>query len=102
PLIGTWAARLSQQLDDDGPDLEERLLAAEADPNVPMRLPEWQTERIDLTETVTSAGGTAEPAPRLYGLLPEWVAFRLAARPFRTNGTTLHFRVESSGSGARL
>ncbi|KRA34299.1 hypothetical protein ASD97_27160 [Streptomyces sp. Root63] len=102
PLIGTWAARLSQQQDDDGPDLEERLLAAEADPTVPMRLPEWQTERIDLTETVTSAGGTAEPAPRLYGLLPEWVAFRLAARPFRTNGTTLHFRVESSGSGARL
>ncbi|MFB6929139.1 pPIWI_RE module domain-containing protein [Streptomyces noursei] len=51
---------------------------------------------------MTSAGGTAEPAPRLYSLLPEWIAFRLAVRTFRTGGTTLHFRVESSGNGARL
>ncbi len=101
PLIGTWSAGMLPEDDDgDGPDLEEQLLTE--DPAVPVRLPCWETEHADLTETVTSAGGTAEPAPRLYSLLPEWVAFRLAARPFRTGGTTLHFRVESSGNGARL
>ncbi|MEU0840949.1 DUF3962 domain-containing protein [Streptomyces sp. NPDC005962] len=101
PLIGTWSAGLLREDDDgDGPDLEERLLTE--DPTVPVRLPRWEAEKVDLTETVTSTGGTAEPATRLYSLLPEWVAFRLAARPFRTRGATLHFRVESSGDGARL
>ncbi|MFF5438464.1 pPIWI_RE module domain-containing protein [Streptomyces achromogenes] len=101
PLIGTWAAGLLPGDDDgDGPDVEERLLAPE--PTGPVRLPHWETEWADLTETVTSAGGTAEPATRLYNLLPEWVAFRLASRPFRARGATLRFRVESSGSGARL
>ncbi|MFE3883478.1 pPIWI_RE module domain-containing protein [Streptomyces lydicus] len=99
PLIGTWSAGLLREDDNaDGPDLEEQLL----DPAVPVRLQHWETEQVDLTETVTSAGGTAEPAARLYSLLPEWVAFRLANRPFRTGSTTLHFRVESSGNGARL
>ncbi|MFG2113638.1 pPIWI_RE module domain-containing protein [Streptomyces sp. NPDC048718] len=103
PLIGTWAARLVPESDDDdgaGPDLEERLWTE--DPAAGVRLPDWETEHIDLLETSTSAGGTAEPAVRLYSLLPEWIAFRLAARPFRTGGATLHFRVESSGDGARL
>ncbi|MFJ9891809.1 pPIWI_RE module domain-containing protein [Streptomyces sp. NPDC091280] len=101
PVIGTWAAGMYREEDDiEGADLEERFRSddqAEA-----VQLPHWEAESVDLTETVTSAGGTAEPATRLYGLLPEWVAFRLAARTFRTGGTTLHFRVESSGNGARL
>ncbi|MFJ6738187.1 pPIWI_RE module domain-containing protein [Streptomyces sp. NPDC091279] len=101
PLIGTWSAGLFREGDDcEGADLEESL--ASEDPAAALRLPEWETEAVDLTETVTSPGGTAEPAGRLYSLLPEWVAFRLAARPFRTRGTTLQFRVESSGNGARL
>ncbi|MFJ5095568.1 pPIWI_RE module domain-containing protein [Streptomyces sp. NPDC088557] len=102
PVIGTWAASLSPDCDEDDEtaDLEERLLTQ--DPAVPALLPRWESERVDLTETLTSAGGTAEPAARLYGLLPEWLAFRLAARPFRTGGATLHFRVESSGNEARL
>ncbi|MFS0695202.1 pPIWI_RE module domain-containing protein [Streptomyces nitrosporeus] len=99
PLIGTWAAGRFPE-DGDGLDIEERLLAE--DPATPVLLPHWETEQVELTETVTSAGGTAEPAPRLYHLLPEWIAFRLAARPFRTRGTALRFRVESSGDGARL
>lgn len=101
PLIGTWAAGLLPEDDEgDEPDLEQQLLTR--DPTAAVRLPGWEAEQVDLTETVTSDGGTAEPAARLYSLLPEWVAFRLAARPFRTRGVTLHFRVESSGNGARL
>ncbi|WP_406402660.1 pPIWI_RE module domain-containing protein [Streptomyces uncialis] len=102
PVIGTWAAGMYREEDDntEGADLEERLRSD--DPAEGVQLPHWEAEAVDLAETVTSPGGTAEPAARLYGLLPEWVAFRLAARPFRSGGTTLHFRVESSGSGARL
>ncbi|RLV10478.1 hypothetical protein CTZ27_00740 [Streptomyces griseocarneus] len=101
PVIGTWAAGMYREEDDtEGVDLEERLRSD--DPAEAIHLPRWEAESVDLAETVTSAGGTAEPAVRLYNLLPEWVAFRLAARTFRTGGTTLHFRVESSGNGARL
>ncbi|MGW1596291.1 pPIWI_RE module domain-containing protein [Streptomyces sp. NPDC002343] len=101
PVIGVWAAGMYREEDDtEGADLEERLRTDDSAEAV--HLPHWEAESIDLAETVTSAGGTAEPAARLYSLLPEWVAFRLAARTFRTGGTTLHFRVESSGNGARL
>ncbi|MBI0376937.1 DUF3962 domain-containing protein [Streptomyces albiflaviniger] len=101
PVIGTWAAGMYREEDDaEGADLEERLRSD--DPAEAVHLPRWEAESVDLAETVTSAGGTAEPATRLYSLLPEWIAFRLAARTFRTGGTTLHFRVESSGNGARL
>ncbi|MFJ7327896.1 pPIWI_RE module domain-containing protein [Streptomyces cyaneofuscatus] len=101
PVIGTWAAGMYQEDEDaEGTDLEERLRSE--DPAIALPLPHWENETIDLAETVASAGGTAEPATRLYNLLPEWVAFRLAARTLRTRGATLHFRVESSGNGARL
>ncbi|MEV7896656.1 pPIWI_RE module domain-containing protein [Streptomyces cyaneofuscatus] len=101
PVIGTWAAGMYREDDDaEGADLEERLRSE--DPATAMPLPHWENETVDLAETAASAGGTAEPATRLYSLLPEWVAFRLAARTFRTGGATLHFRVESSANGARL
>ncbi|MFK0135717.1 pPIWI_RE module domain-containing protein [Streptomyces murinus] len=101
PVIGTWAAGMYRDEDDaESADLEERLRST--DPTEDVQLPHWEAEPVDLAETVTLAGGTAEPAARLYHLLPEWIAFRLAARVFRTGGSTLHFRVESSGNGARL
>ncbi|MFE3148772.1 pPIWI_RE module domain-containing protein [Streptomyces sp. NPDC059218] len=101
PVIGTWAAGMYREGDDtESADLEQRLRSD--DPAEAVQLSHWEVESVDLAETVTSAGGTAEPAARLYNLLPEWIAFRLAARTFRTGGTTLHFRVESSGNGARL
>ncbi|MDA2812793.1 DUF3962 domain-containing protein [Nocardiopsis sp. RSe5-2] len=101
PVIGTWSAGLSPDEDDtEGADLETRIRSG--DPAEAVQLPQWEAESIDLTETVTSAGGTAEPAARLYSLLPEWVAFRLAARTFHTGSMVLHFRVESSGNAARL
>ncbi|KND32838.1 hypothetical protein IQ63_22075 [Streptomyces acidiscabies] len=100
-VIGTWAAGMYREEDDtEGADLEEKLRSG--DHAEAVQLPHWETESVDLAETVTSPGGTAEPVPRLYSLLPEWVAFRLAARTLRTGGTTLHFRVESSAGGARL
>ncbi|MFJ8841338.1 pPIWI_RE module domain-containing protein [Streptomyces cyaneofuscatus] len=95
PLIGTWADALAA--DQDEVDLEEELWSeAEA---APLVLPGWETERIDLTEAVVSPGGTAEPLSRLYRLLPEAVAFRLAGAPFRTESGSLRFRVVSSGTG---
>ncbi|PJN27039.1 pPIWI_RE module domain-containing protein [Kitasatospora sp. CB02891] len=96
PLIGTWAAALSG--DEDGAVDLEQLLLADGEPEAPA-LPEWEAERVDLTETVVSCGGTAEPAARLYHLLPEAVAFRLAGTPFRAGGSVLRFRVVSSGTG---
>ncbi|OCC07672.1 pPIWI_RE module domain-containing protein [Streptomyces sp. PTY087I2] len=95
PLIGTWADTLAA--DQDEVDLEEELWSE--DEAAPLALPGWETERIDLTETIVSPGGTAEPLSRLYRLLPEAVAFRLAGAPFRTEGGSLHFRVVSSGTG---
>ncbi|MFE4974817.1 pPIWI_RE module domain-containing protein [Kitasatospora sp. NPDC056651] len=95
PLIGTWAAGLSDG-EDDEIDLEQQLKAEEGT-GAPV-LPDWEAERVDLTETVESAGGTAEPLGRLYHLLPEAVAFRLAGTPFRTDGGVLRFRVVSSGT----
>ncbi|MEU9331770.1 DUF3962 domain-containing protein [Streptomyces sp. NPDC048290] len=101
PLIGTWAgSRFTEDDDTDGPDLEEQLRTEPE--SAAVRLPRWETEPVDLTETVISTGGTAEPANRLYNLLPEAIAFRLAARPFRTRGATLRFRVERSGEGTNL
>ncbi|WP_328913028.1 MULTISPECIES: pPIWI_RE module domain-containing protein [unclassified Streptomyces] len=103
PLIGSWAADLFHTEDEDaseGSDLEEELLADDVTATV--QLPVWKAESVDLTETVTSTGGTAEPLRRLYNLLPESIAYRLASRPYRSHGATLQFRVVSSGNGAEL
>lgn len=62
PLIGSWAADLFHTEDEDaseGSDLEEELLADDVTATV--QLPVWKAESVDLTETVTSTGGTAEP-----------------------------------------
>ncbi|MFE7664635.1 pPIWI_RE module domain-containing protein [Streptomyces celluloflavus] len=108
PLVGTWAAGLLRGREDDetedddtrDPELEDRLL--ERLDVIVANLPSWESEPVDLTETSVSSGGTAEPARRLFSLLPEWVAHRLAARPFRALGPDIHFRVVSRESGAEL
>ncbi|MET8840367.1 DUF3962 domain-containing protein [Streptomyces rubiginosohelvolus] len=106
-LISTWAVGLgqSQESDEDvgeasrGDEEDELLRTVDLALN---QLPAWQTEHVDLTETRLSPGGTAEPAGRLYSLLPESIAFRLAARPYRTRGAELAFRVVSCDKGAEL
>lgn len=105
PLMAAWAGgtfrRDGDEEDGDADwELEDELLADGADTAI--GLPLWAAETVDFTETVMSAGGTAEPLRRLYNLLPEHVALRLAARPFRLHGTTLHFRAVSNGGGAEL
>ncbi|QIQ05119.1 pPIWI_RE module domain-containing protein [Streptomyces liangshanensis] len=101
PVIGTWASGLLVGGEgDDDDDLEETLLT-EGSASGP-RLPAWENTTIDLTETLISGGGTAEPEQRLYSLLPEQIAFRLAEHPLRIRGTILRFRVVSSASGTDL
>ncbi|MFI2611817.1 pPIWI_RE module domain-containing protein [Kitasatospora sp. NPDC018619] len=100
PVLGTWAAGLVGSDDGDDEELEDELLADTG--GAAVSLPSWETECVDLTETVISAGGTAEPLQRLYNLLPEAIAFRLVGSPYRTRGALLHFRVVSSGNGVEL
>ncbi|MEV5883821.1 DUF3962 domain-containing protein [Streptomyces sp. NPDC052020] len=108
PLVGTWAAGLLRGHEDDEteddetrePELEDRLL--ERLDTVVAHLPPWQAEPVDLTETSVSPGGTAEPARRLFSLLPEWAAHHLAARPCRVLGQDIRFRVVSREGGAEL
>lgn len=103
PLIGTWAAGLFRDDEEDeeyaeGPDGEPLT----DDAWLTEHLPVWETERVDFTESVPAPGGTAELPRRLYSLLPERIAFQLAAQPFRIGGTCLRFRVVSAPSGAEL
>ncbi|MFI6306735.1 pPIWI_RE module domain-containing protein [Amycolatopsis thailandensis] len=65
---------------------------------------EWLPVEIDLTSADLSAGGTALPPRRLYSLLPELVATRLAQRSFRareSDGET-RFRVVNRDQGTEL
>jgi hypothetical protein len=108
PLVGTWAAGLLRVREDDDTDdadagaleLEDRLL--ERLDTVVAELPAWETEEVDLTEATISPGGTAVPARRVFGLLPEWLAHRLAARPCHALGPGIRFRVVSREGGAEL
>ncbi|GAA1021797.1 hypothetical protein Aple_073150 [Acrocarpospora pleiomorpha] len=77
-------------------ELERVLNAVEANPLV------WSTEPVDLLESHLSPGGTVEPERRLYALLTEWLAARLAKRPYRTTGGELRFRVVSQSQGTEL
>ncbi|HEY3683832.1 MAG TPA: DUF3962 domain-containing protein [Streptosporangiaceae bacterium] len=64
--------------------------------------PTWSVEEIDLLESGLTEGGTAAPANHLYLLLAEWLAARLATRPYRTDGSELRFRVVGRDQGAEL
>ncbi len=66
--------------------------------------PEWSACAVELTGTDVSPGGTAAPHQRLYTLLPELLALRLAERPFRAEGATVDmwFRAIRLEHGAEL
>ncbi|GAB3487549.1 pPIWI_RE module domain-containing protein [Amycolatopsis cihanbeyliensis] len=65
---------------------------------------EWTSCSVELSGTDVSPGGTALPHRRLYTLLPELLALRLAERPFRAEGADRDtwFRVVRREHGAEL
>lgn len=67
-------------------------------------IPEWTTEPVQLGATPLSLGGTADPERRLYSLVPDVLAARLAARPYRSAGLEhdVWFRVVDREQGAEL
>ena len=66
----------------------------------------WQPETVNLLEHELSQGGTCVPAPRLYRLLPEVLADRIAAQaPYELCGEKVRFHrvaVDARSSGAEL
>ncbi|MBQ0928626.1 pPIWI_RE module domain-containing protein [Saccharopolyspora endophytica] len=66
----------------------------------------WQPERVDLLEHELSPGGTCVPAQRLYRVLPEVLADRIAAQPpYEFCGEHVRFHrvaVDARASGAEL
>ncbi len=96
-LTNAWLTRiLSRRGDADGDEVDTLLDALDD------ALPAWAPTSVDLTETTLTRGGTANPHRRLYHLVPEAVAARLAARTYRHEGTELSFRVVSSARGTEL
>ncbi|MCM6774512.1 DUF3962 domain-containing protein [Nocardia sp. CDC159] len=67
---------------------------------------QWGSEQVNLLEHAVSPGGTSLPADRLYRLLPEFLAERIAALPaYRHCGKELSFKrvaVDSRANGAEL
>ncbi|WP_322768755.1 pPIWI_RE module domain-containing protein [Frankia sp. Cr1] len=97
PLVTSWAMALRPEPEHDEAML--RVLTSMHD-----TIPEWTVESVDLTASAVTAGGTARPSPQLYALLPEVVAARLAARPFRSDGVArdVDFRVVVGNQLAEL
>lgn len=66
----------------------------------------WQPEMVDLLEHDLSPGGTCLPAPRLYRVLPEILADRIAAQPpYEFCGERVQFHrvaVDARANGAEL
>ncbi|MFJ3902133.1 pPIWI_RE module domain-containing protein [Streptomyces sp. NPDC090025] len=100
PLLSVWAAGLVPADGDDGPGTADDLF--DEIHSLVGRLPGWERETVDLARTEISPGGTAEPDPGLYSLLPEWIAFKLAQSPLRAAGRELAFRVVTADQGTEL
>ena len=63
---------------------------------------EWTREPADLFAAKQSVAGTAIPDRRLFALLPEQIAFHLAADTFGAGMDTLSFRVVTAEHGAEI
>src|SRR6266851_8905322 len=84
-LVAAWAADLPKGEDAAGlvSDTMRQLRADDL---------EWTQVPVDLLEQSVTAGGTAEPAERLYALLPEFLAWRIASQgPYAFEGVLLTF-----------
>ncbi|GAA2773462.1 pPIWI_RE module domain-containing protein [Saccharopolyspora taberi] len=65
-------------------------------------VPTWSRTEVDLAAATLTEGGTARPDPRLYQLLPEFAAARLASSTYRFRGAELSFRVVTSRDQVEL
>ncbi|WP_026421863.1 pPIWI_RE module domain-containing protein [Actinokineospora inagensis] len=97
PAFLTWVSTLR-------PESGHRETVARVLDSIGRTQAEWTTCAVELSGAEMSPGGTGEPHRRLYALLPELLALRLAARPFRAAGavTDTLFRVVSRDQGAEL
>ncbi|MBV9141540.1 MAG: DUF3962 domain-containing protein [Pseudonocardiales bacterium] len=94
-LVNTWVMGLRREPKHE--DAVRRVLDS-----LNASAPTWAPEGVNLSAAVVSSGGTAEPDRRLYQLLPELLAARIAVRPFRSEGVDLWFRVVGSNQGTEL
>ncbi|MBR7836918.1 DUF3962 domain-containing protein [Actinospica durhamensis] len=95
-LLNTWVMGwVPREREGELADELERVLDAVGD-----RPLAWEPTAVDLTAASRSDGGTELPDRRLYTLLPEQVAFRLAANTFGGGLERLGFRVVSAEQGA--
>ncbi|WP_433270883.1 pPIWI_RE module domain-containing protein [Actinosynnema sp. CS-041913] len=97
PLFLSWVMSLR-------PEPEHEAALARVLDSIGATTPLWTAEPVDLTATTVSRGGTGQPHRGLYGLLPELLATRLAARSYRPAdvGADTAFRVVSTEQGAEL
>lgn len=101
PVLTTWAAGWARGREEgeEGYEQDEPLDVTSL---IEAGVPKWEIEPVELGAAVRSAGGTAEPDRRLFALLPEWIAARLATRQFGTGNSRLNFRVVSRDQGSEL
>jgi hypothetical protein len=94
PLVSSWV--LGRYADEDR--------AIEVLGSMYDGVPEWTVEPVQLGAAPLSPGGTADPERRLYSLVPDVLATRLAARPYRPAGLEhdVWFRVVDREQGAEL
>jgi hypothetical protein len=94
PLVSSWV--LNRYADEDR---AIEVLGAICD-----EVLEWDVEPVQLGAAPLSPGGTADPERRLYSLVPDVLAARLAARPYRPAGLDrdIWFRVVDRDQGAEL
>lgn len=103
-LVNTWVGTLGPRKADPDPnrqaELEEAVYKVQA--SLTGSIPPWTEETVDLTAANLSPGGTAIPDRRLYRLLPEVLAARLASRQYHAGNEELNFRVATRDQGTEL
>ena len=103
PLLASWVMTLPPSTDPDAERAaDHRAVLDRALALIDQTTPQWRHESVDLTAGEASPGGTNQPNRRLYHLLPERIAARLAARPLHLNGVDLSFRLVTRDQGVEL
>ncbi|MEV5543614.1 DUF3962 domain-containing protein [Saccharopolyspora shandongensis] len=99
-LLETWVRHVLRS-GGDAEEFDEEAVADLVD-GLAEALPPWSSTPVDLTACSRTAGGTVVPDHRLYQLLPEVVAARLAGSTYRSDDAELSFHVVSKKDGVEL